>query len=56
MNHFNISLIKSGLRIMSLIILLLINFIPNIIYAFIFLFLVAEFLGILEEVYDKRKE
>lgn len=56
MNHFNISLIKSGLRIGSLILLLLIEFIPNIIYVFIILFILAEFLGILEEVYDKRKE
>ena len=52
MNHFIVSIVKSIIRIVACIV--------AIMYTSLFLFalgfLVAEILGILEEVFDKRKE
>lgn len=59
MNHFKISVLKSILRIVGCIacIVLSITALPmtaGIVFGV--LFLLAEILGILEEVFDKRKE
>lgn len=56
MNHYNVSLIKSGFRIAGLLVLILFNFSQFTLEIFAALFLVAEILGILEEKFDKRKE
>lgn len=56
MNHYILSLIKSGFRIAGLLVLILFNFSQSILWIFATLFLVAEILGILEEKFDKRKE
>ena len=58
-NHFNISLIKSLLRIVGCIVALFLGIfnciIPSVIVLSSSLGL-AEVLGILEEIFDKRKE
>lgn len=57
MNHFNISLIKSILRIVGCIAstVLAITNPPIALITFAALFSTAEILGILEEIFDKRK-
>lgn len=57
-NHFNISIIKSILRIVGSIVTIILSMV-DVKFAFISLsafYAVAELLGILEEVFDKRKE
>ena len=59
MNHFEISIVKSAIRILGAIIcliLLSVDFIGWGVGALAGSFILAEFLGILEEVFDKRKE
>ena len=51
MNHFNVSLIKSGVRICAGVALVTLNLILAGA-----LLIVAEILGIIEEFVDKRKE
>lgn len=58
MNHFNISIFKSLLRILgstATVVLVFIN-IHIALFVFAVSYGVAEILGILEEVFDKRKE
>ena len=58
MNHFNISLIKSILRIIGSIVTIILSMV-EVKFAIISLgafYVMAELLGILEEVFDKRKE
>jgi len=50
MNHFNVSMIKSALRIVGYIIL------TQSIHNGVILLTLAEGLGILEEIFDNRKE
>ena len=66
MNHFKVSLLKSIIRILSCLILIVLFVIwnytqeNNLIYTAAITFgsgfCIAEFLGIMEEVFDKRKE
>lgn len=59
MNHFNISIIKSILRILACILafmLTLLSYAKASILVLSLCLLIAELLGILEEVFDKRKE
>lgn len=59
MNHFNVSLIKSLFRIVGCIVGIVLAIIGLFVPAICVLggsLLVAEFLGILEEKVDKRKE
>lgn len=59
MNHFKISIIKSILRIAGCIIAIILTCLNLLLPSLITLSSalgVAELLGILEEVYDKRKE
>lgn len=57
-NHFNISIIKSILRIIgSIVTIILLTINEGIaIINFSAFYAMAELLGILEEVFDKRKE
>ena len=58
MNHFNISIIKSILRIIGSIVTIILSMV-DVKFAIISLgafYVMAELLGILEEVFDKRKE
>lgn len=55
MNHFSISVFKSIIRIIACIILFLATK-EHSVGVFSLLFLVAELLGVLEELFDKRKE
>ena len=58
MNHFNISIIKSILRIVGSIVTIILSMV-DVKFAIISLgafYVMAELLGILEEVFDKRKE
>lgn len=58
MNHFNISIIKSILRIVGSIVTIILSMV-EVKFAIISLgafYVMAELLGILEEVFDKRKE
>lgn len=58
MNHFKISILKSVIRVLGSIITI-ITVLFNIKLSIIFLasfYLVAEILGVLEEVFDRRKE
>ena len=52
MNHFSVSVIKSGFRITGCAVLM---YNKNIMF-FASMFLIAELLGVLEEFADKRKE
>lgn len=57
-NHFNISIIKSILRIVGSIVTIILSMV-EVKFAIISLgafYVMAELLGILEEVFDKRKE
>ena len=57
-NHFNISIIKSILRIVGSIVTIILSMV-DVKFAIISLgafYVMAELLGILEEVFDKRKE
>ena len=57
-NHFNISIIKSILRIIGSIVTIILSMV-DVKFAIISLgafYVMAELLGILEEVFDKRKE
>lgn len=57
-NHFNISIIKSILRIVGSIVTVVLSMV-DVKFAIISLgafYVMAELLGILEEVFDKRKE
>ena len=57
-NHFNISIIKSILRIVGSIVTVVLSMV-EVKFAIISLgafYVMAELLGILEEVFDKRKE
>lgn len=57
-NHFNISIIKSILRIIGSIVTIILSMV-EVKFAIISLgafYVMAELLGILEEVFDKRKE
>ena len=57
-NHFNISIIKSILRIIGSIVTVVLSMV-DVKFAIISLgafYVMAELLGILEEVFDKRKE
>lgn len=57
-NHFNISIIKSILRIVGSIVTIILSMVDAK-FAIISLgafYVAAELLGILEEVFDKRKE
>ena len=58
MNHFNISIFKSLLRILGSTATIILTFININIAVFVFAvsYGTAEILGILEEVFDKRKE
>ena len=66
MNHFKVSLLKSIIRILSCLVLIVLFAIwnytddPNLIYTAVVTFGagfgIAEILGIMEEVFDKRKE
>lgn len=58
-NHFQISILKSILRILTCIICVALGIVNMIVPSLCVLcggFALAEFLGILEEIYDKRKE
>lgn len=58
-NHFQISILKSILRMLTCIISIILAIVNMIIPSLCVLsggFALAEFLGILEEIYDKRKE
>ena len=52
MNHFNISLVKSIIRILSCFLAM----VSSSVFALAAGFAIAEVLGIMEEVYDKREE
>lgn len=58
MNHFKISTIKSTIRIIGCIVSAFVVFFNAVVAVFCLsaLFLIAEILGIFEEVFDKRKE
>jgi len=59
MNHFKISLIKSILRVVCCLVAIVLSICNYIIPAVCALgggLALAEVLGVLEEVYDKRKE
>ena len=53
LNHFSVSLFKSFLRIAGCVTAL---YTPNRTDVFALCFLIAEILGIVEEIVDKRKE
>lgn len=57
-NHFNISIIKSILRIIGSIVTIILSMVETklAIISLGAFYVVAELLGILEEVFDKRKE
>lgn len=57
-NHFNISIIKSILRIVGSIVTVILSMVETklAIISLSAFYSVAELLGILEEVFDKRKE
>lgn len=57
-NHFNISIIKSILRIVGSIVTIILSMVEAklAIISLSAFYATAELLGILEEVFDKRKE
>ena len=57
-NHFNISIIKSILRIVGSIVTIILSMVETklAIISLGAFYVMAELLGILEEVFDKRKE
>lgn len=57
-NHFNISIIKSILRIVGSIVTIILSVVETklAIISLGAFYVMAELLGILEEVFDKRKE
>ena len=57
-NHFNISIIKSILRIIGSIVTIILSMVETklAIISLGAFYVMAELLGILEEVFDKRKE